>query len=369
MLEQEDISNEARELLLVPKGFIGDFILMSPVFRALKESNPSRRLVLLAPVGLGSYAAKSQFIDEVITFDRRRDYKGLWGLFRFARMMRERKFESVCSFHMSVRTSILLLLSRIPRRIGYSGAMSSLLYTQRIKKNEEQHEVLRNVSLIEDLISQPWSKRLERAVSSVANDISLEVPEVVNGDVSERVRAVCSSPKGYVILAPGSAWKTKQWTSDGFRSLAEQLSTRGDRVVVVGAGGDAHTASLVSEGQDVVNFCGETSLAELTYLIQHARGVVCNDSLALHIASAVKTPSVVIFCATSPRFGFGPWNTRSIVLEKGQLFCKPCRRHGSNRCPIGSMACSAGVSSDMVLKALDDVMAPDREDGIEMRIV
>jgi len=79
--------------------------------------------------------------------------------------------------------------------------------------------------------------------------------------------------------------------------------------------------------------------------------LVCNDSMALHMGSALKTPTVVIFCATSPSFGFGPWkNPKAIIVEEHSLACKPCRRHGSMTCPESTNACMM-LSSEPVIDA------------------
>jgi heptosyltransferase-2 len=102
----------------------------------------------------------------------------------------------------------------------------------------------------------------------------------------------------------------------------------------------------------VQNLCGETSLLDLVELIRGASVVVCNDSVALHIASATQTPVVVVFCSTSPRFGFGPWGTEARILEKDGLFCKPCSRHGRRVCPNGTNACMTGVTSSQVVQAV-----------------
>ncbi len=371
MQERRDTVHDSGDILVVPKGFLGDFVLMSPVFRALKESAPDRRVLFLSSPGFASHAAQNQFIDEVICFDRSGEHRGIKGLLRFAKELRGRKIETAFSFHRSWRTGLLLFLSRIPRRIGYSGALSSILYTECVNKKAEYHEVLRNLSLIAQCMSAQWRERLLRAMNSESSDIFLEVASVSERDVGESVRALFADLQSYVVLAPGSAWKTKQWSAYEFRRLANELSNRGKRVVVLGAKNDQKTAKIVCEGlgADVVNLCGATSLAEMVYLIKNAEGLVCNDSLALHVASAAKTPTVAVFCATSPRFGFGPWNNRAIIVEKGDLFCKPCRRHGSKRCPNGTRMCSTLVSAEDVLQALDDVVTSGESVVIEERAV
>lgn len=91
-------------------------------------------------------------------------------------------------------------------------------------------------------------------------------------------------------------------------------------------------------------------------VMQKARLVVCNDSMSLHMASALKVPTVAIFCATSPTFGYGPWQNQAIVVERRDLACKPCRPHGSRRCPNGTEACMRGLAADEVISAVDRLL-------------
>ena len=97
-------------------------------------------------------------------------------------------------------------------------------------------------------------------------------------------------------------------------------------------------------------------MAEALPLYQDAALVVCNDSLALHLASAFKVPNVAVFCATSPEFGFGPWENCAEVVEKKELACKPCRRHGSMKCPTGTESCMNDLGADKVISAIQNVM-------------
>ncbi len=348
-------------VLLVPKGYLGDLVLTSPVIEALKSSNPETHVTVLVPPQFLSYVKSDPLVDDVIVFDRKKANKGWKALRVFADEIRSRGFDRAYSFHRSPRTSALLWLAGVPERVGYSEAYGSFLYTRRVGKTARCHEVIRNLELIWDDLSAELQGEIDAlkrpGPSAVSERFSLRIPETDSEDISESVRAVVSAPKSYVVLAPGSAWETKRWSSQGFREVAQGLVARGNRVVVVGAPDDAEACrAVVAElGDDVIDTCGRTTLLELIHIIRNSQGVVCNDSLALHLASAARRPTVAVYCATSPLFGFGPWKNRAIVVEKGDLFCKPCRRHGSRKCPTGTNACITGVSSDLVLQALSDV--------------
>lgn len=356
------------KILIIPKGHFGDMLLTGPVFEVIKKSDPHAHITVLAPPQSADFARRDPYVDEVLIFDRRKEYPGWKGLKRFVEVLRAKGFQRAYSFHRSPRTSIMLYLARIPERVAYGGSLLSALSTRRVWKTARFHEVLRNVELVyEELSAQMQSEvdALKRSGPAPVTDLfSIRAPAVGEEDISPVVREYLNTAKPFVVLSPGSAWETKRWSPRGFREVARELVSRGYRVLLVGAPGDVAACSKVCEGLDlsldtVWNLCGATSLLELIRLVGSSKAVVCNDSLALHLASATKVPTVAVFCATSPLFGFGPWKNRAIVVEKTDLFCKPCRRHGSRRCPTGTNACIEGVSSSMVLQAFDNLLVND----------
>jgi heptosyltransferase-2 len=353
------------KVLIIPKGHFGDMLLTGPVFEAIKKSDPDAHVTVLAPPQSADFARRDPFVDEVLIFDRRKEYPGWRGLKQCVEVLRTKGFRRAYSFHRSPRTSLMLFLAQIPERIAYGGSLLSPLSTRLVWKTARFHEVVRNLELVYGDLSAAMQSEVDALKKSgpapVTDLFSIRVPAVGEGDMSGAVREYVSNSKPFVVLSPGSAWETKRWSPRGFREVATELVSRGYRVALVGAPGDAAACAKVCEGLNlssdtVWNLCGVTSLLELIHLVSKSKAVVCNDSLALHLASATKVPTVAVFCATSSLFGFGPWKNRAIVVEKADLFCKPCRRHGSRRCPTGTNACMEGVSSSMVLRAFDDLL-------------
>jgi heptosyltransferase-2 len=369
----------ATKILIIPKGHFGDMLLTGPVFEAIKKSDPQVHLTVLAPPQTADFARRDPYVDDVLVFDRRKEFPGWRGMRRFAEILKAKGFQRAYSFHRSPRTALMLFLAKIPERVGYADSLLSLLLTRRVSKTERFHEVIRNLELIyADLGPRIQGEMdvLKRSGPTPLSDIfSLRVSMVAESELSVSVREYLDLSKPFVVLSPGSAWETKRWSPSGFRGVARELVSRGYRVLLVGAPSDISACSEVCQGVElspdtITNVCGATTLLELIYLVSKAKAVVCNDSLALHLAAATKVPTVAVFCATSPLFGFGPWKNRAIVVEKTDLFCKPCRRHGSRRCPTGTNACMEGVSSAMVLKAFDDLLVGDiGRRGVDLHVV
>jgi heptosyltransferase-2 len=349
-------------VLLVFKGFLGDLILGSPVIRALKEHAGVTYLsVLTSPVG-AALLLRDSLVDEVITFDRTRA-KGLSGLRSFASELRAKRFDRAYSFHRSPRTALLLSLARIPDRVAYDNAYLAGLYKRLVQRSPELHEVLRSLELVLPDLDVAAQEAFHRARQGLdAGELGrLRLMPSQEGELSADVVTVLSEDKPHILVSPGSAWETKRWEAKGFAEVCAAAGALGFRPVVVGSKSDAAVCSEVAAkaaelGVQVVDLCGRTSIPELLELIRRARCVVCNDSMAQHVASAFKVPTVAVFCATSPKYGFGPWQNQAVVVERTDLFCKPCTRHGSRRCPMGTRACMTSVSSAEVVSAVENFL-------------
>ncbi len=86
-------------------------------------------------------------------------------------------------------------------------------------------------------------------------------------------------------------------------------------------------------------------------LMQRSQLVVSNDSGSQHLASLVETPLVSIFGPTVLSQGFGPWQNKAVVAQATGLTCRPCGRHGHDKCPIGTHVCMTSLTPDSVYQA------------------
>jgi heptosyltransferase-1 len=101
--------------------------------------------------------------------------------------------------------------------------------------------------------------------------------------------------------------------------------------------------------QPSINLEGQTSLRDLAYLYTLSALLVTTDSGPMHIAAAVKTPTVALFGPTDPT-RTGPYGKNHIVIRK-ELPCSPCflKRCDTNRC-------MQEISTDEVFEAIKNVM-------------
>ncbi len=350
----------AIKILLIPKAFFGDVVLTTACISEIKRNNPDSEISVMVPPSAVPLIERHPDISEVISFDRRKEGKGLVGLRKMAARIRAKRFDKAYSFQKSPRTALLLAWARVPNRTCTVGSKLGFLYHRKVVINEGDHEVLRAAQLVSDLLS-PQQQKDMKLLSQGGEPLepgafSLSLPLPSRDTMGERVMEVLRGEIPYVVFVPGSAWATKRWSPRGYREVCREYIQRGFRVILVGAPNERELCEEIGADLPIINLAGQISLPELVRIIADSAGVVCNDSMALHVASSTKVPCVAVFCATSPKFGFGPWRNNAVVVEKEGLFCKPCRRHGSNRCPVGTNACIEGVTAQRVIEALSEVM-------------
>jgi heptosyltransferase-2 len=141
-------------------------------------------------------------------------------------------------------------------------------------------------------------------------------------------------------------WGTKRWPY--YPELAGELAGAA-RVVILGSANDAELATaIVLAAPSAIDATGQLSLLASAELVRRCAVLVTNDSAPLHLASAMETPTVAIFGPTVPEFGFGPLAPRASVVGHEGLPCRPCDRHGPQRCPLGHFRCMRELTPALV---------------------
>jgi ADP-heptose:LPS heptosyltransferase len=125
---------------------------------------------------------------------------------------------------------------------------------------------------------------------------------------------------GAVVVHPGAAYPSRRWPPERFAEVARWAGERGWPVAVTGSPDEARLGAEVQERAglppDAV-LAGRTDLEELAAVVAAARLVVCGDTGVAHLASAYRTPSVVLFGPTPPSRWGPPASGPHAVLWHG----------------------------------------------------
>jgi heptosyltransferase-2 len=320
-------------VLVVQTAWLGDVVLTTPLLAALAAAHGPVDVVTTP--GAAPLLAPHPAVRTVVPYDKHGRDRGVRGLLRVARTLRTRRYAVAYLPQGSVRSALLALLARVPRRITRAGAPGAWLCTERVTATRP-HEAERHLALAGAAGPAPLTLRL------TADDLAAADAALARAGVG----------RPFVALAPGSARATKRWPHFGglARGLAGEVP-----VVVVGAPEDRRLLPSGASGGPMADLTG-LPVRVSAAVIARAAVVVANDSLALHLGQAVGTPAVALFGPTHPSLGFGPRGPQDLALGL-DLPCRPCSAHGGPRCPLGHHHCLTELAVPTVRAAVHGVLA------------
>ncbi len=124
---------------------------------------------------------------------------------------------------------------------------------------------------------------------------------------------------GLVVVHPGAAYAAKCWPADRFGAVAGALDRDGHQVVITGSAAECPRARQVAAHAGLPSgrvLAGRTDLAQLTDLVDRAALVICGDTGIAHLATALGTPSVVLFGPEPPdRWGPPPDGPHVVLTD------------------------------------------------------
>ena len=254
---------------------LGDLLTAVPALRALADAFPSHRRVLAAPAALEPLVAMTGAMDQVVPTEP---------LVELGSSLRDADLAD--DLHGRGPASHRVLLAGRPRRLiafANPAVPQSAGYPE---WRDDEHEVSR------------WCRMLrESGVPADPRRLDLGPP---TGPVPDGVA-------GATLVHPGAAFTARRWPPERWSAVARAVVDAGSRVVITGGPGEEDLAMRVARRAGLTGAAVHAGgdLAQLARLVVAAARVVCTDTGVAHLATALGTPSVVLFGPTSPRL-WGP---------------------------------------------------------------
>jgi ADP-heptose:LPS heptosyltransferase len=259
--------------------YLGDLLTGLPALSMLRSALPRHRVVLAAPLPVGTLAIRAGVVDALLPSQELAPLTG-----RSA----PASVDIAVDLHGNGPASRDLLAAHRPRRL-ISYAAGPLIWRQ------EEHEVIRWCRLVAAAfgIAPPWP-----GVRGLLPPPAIDVLP------------------GSVIIHPGAKSAARRWPQDRFAAVARALVAAGQPVVVTGGPGEEALAERIAIQADARLEVGR-SLDELFGLVAAARLVICGDTGVGHVAAAFGTPSVHLFGPVPPSEWGPPDDATHLVLYRG----------------------------------------------------
>jgi len=350
-----------RRVLVVKLRHHGDVLLTSPVFTALKNHIPHAELDALVYAETADMLTLHPAIANVHVIDRQWKRHGftrrLRAEWRLLRALRARRYDLIVHLTESSRGAMLSFLLgtdyAVARDYGARrGWLWKLAFTHLYRiPSKPRHTVEIHLDALRRIGIYPHHD--ERALTLVPG-----------ADAEQSVRALLESnrlaPKSYIHVHPTSRWLFKCWEPEKYAALINALQDQGLRIVLTAAPSDAELQFVgsiaVQLRKPVVNLAGKLNLKQLAALTAQAQCFVGVDSVPMHIAAAMQTPTVTLF-GPSGDLEWGPWQVTSRIVTSAHS-CRPCGMDGCGNSKVSE--CLTTIPVDTVLAAVRQFLSMSR---------
>jgi heptosyltransferase-2 len=327
--------------------FIGDTVMATPTFRALRRGFPGATLTAVIKPQVAPTLEGTSWFDDWIFFDHRsrnRSHRTLSVL----RRLRRARLDLAVLLPNSYRSALMAFLGGIPRRVGYERHGRGLLLTDVL-----HHAVGGDGRPLPTPIVETYLKiarRLDCSVDSSRLELATTPTDEAAADRAWRALDLDRGERVVCINTGGAYGPAKNWPIEHFVALSRQLAAQsGVRVLVLCGPSERESARTIvaaaAEDRVVSLADQELGLGLTKACIRRSSLLITTDSGPRHFAAAFGTPVLTLFGPTHiawtrtqhPR----AWHVHLPVD------CGPCQKRV---CPEGHHRCMRDLSPESVYR-------------------
>lgn len=300
--EAVDFSKVKRILVIRQHDMLGDFILATPVLRALRQKFPQAHIGVVVRNYYTGVVSPHPFVDEVLVFYEHGIEWTPWRLRTFWRQFRSGWDLTIVlnTVSHSFTSDLIAHFSRAPYVLGsaqriFAGCTRNFFYNLIAPYDDahEKHQSERNLDVV----------RYIGVDTDDASEIMQLLPEEQDAAHDKLVKAGLQEGKPLIGMHVGAGKILNRWPVSHFAELAQRLHDDFDAQIALFWG--MNESELAQQFFEKINFTpikiSPGSLRELSAYFANCDVIICNDTGVMHIGAAVGIPLLAIFGPTDPK--------------------------------------------------------------------
>lgn len=285
---------ESKSILLIRLDAIGDFVLWLTSAHLYKIYYPEFKIIVIVNENLASLARSSNYFDEVIDINVRKFNLNIFYRIKILLFLSKLHFSKVIE---STRSRVYLTGDTVARfcnseeKVAALGDIDNIKYSDMLRSNNWYSNLIDTGS--EAIHEMDFNINFIRVISKKLGNFQMNslASELKNGSSDYAV--------GGIVIVPGASWAGKEWPAKKFVQLIDEIYVKNNGIDVILCGDfkDREKCEYIrskSINLNIINKAGKTTLHEFISIIEKSSLLIGNDSSAVHIASSVKTKSIVI---------------------------------------------------------------------------
>ena len=314
------------KILVVRLSSIGDIVMCTPAFRCIKKHNPQWQVHFVTKKKYKSVTVANPYIDRFFYLDE--------DLSAVIEELKKEKYDCIIDLHNNLRSARIKSALKCKAFTIDKLNLEKFVLT-RLKINIMPNKLFptRVLETLKPLGVQDDGLGLDHFIPP-GNEISEE-------DIP------ASHVAGYIGIVIGATYFTKKLP---VHKLIELCAGIKHPVILIGGEEDRRNGDLVAASNPVkvYNACGKFNLNESADLVRRAKLVISNDTGLQYVACAFQKKLIALWGGTSPKIGVAPYYGSAAKAAGREprhynavlnLWCQPCRKYGSNSCPLGHFKC------------------------------
>ena len=327
-----------KHILIIRLSSMGDVAMVSPVLRELLENNKNYKISLLTNFQFFPFFRAFNDVD-LISFDKKKQHKGLFGMFRLFKEIKKLDVDYVVDLHEVLRTNFLKAVLKVP------------FYQINKGRNEKERLVSGKIFAPLKSTHQRYRDVFEKIGISIK---PLSKTQIHRVDISD-LKLIPKNNKLLIGIAPFAAHKGKEYPIVQMEEVIKEINK--DFNVILFGGGKKEEFILddiAGKHSNVINIANKFSLDQEMDVISNLSIMLSMDSANGHIAALMGIKVLTIWGVTHPFAGFSPYgqtDKNNILVNRLQFPKIPTSIYGE-KFPIGYEKAISSISPKEIISKL-----------------
>jgi heptosyltransferase-2 len=338
-----------QRILVIRPDRIGDVTLATPTIRALRRSFPHAYIAAMIRPSTEPVLRHNPHLDAILFDDWEKEYSGRSGFINRLRMLRGHRFDTALMLLPSERHAWMTLLAGIRTRVGVGTKLYQVLTLARSVSRNKYVDMRHEADYCLDLARSIGARDDGLAVEAFLLDEEVAAARTL----LEKLGWNRTAPT--ISVHPENGGSSANWNAETYRNFV---------IACAEAIPDAHIMVQITRTNaamrelfaplrsDRIHFPDDGGdLRMVMALIAQADVALTSSTGPMHLAAALKVPSVNLFCplpACRPSL-WGPLGNKSTNIMPPEDYCQ-------TRCPGDPQICTfdGGIELPQVLNAVEE---------------
>ena len=281
------------KILIIKLGAIGDVLRSTSLLRGIKRKYPEAHITWLTDPPSVELLNNNPFIDKILSFNQENILR-----------LQVEEFDLLYSIDKEIRGTALAEIVKAKEKKGFGFHKKGNMYPY-----NEKSRYMFLLGISDELKFEKNQKSyqdftFEACELEYNNDeyvIELLPEEIEKG---EKYLSELGVNKNDTVIGlntgAGPIYATKKWSEEGFISLAHELKKlKNVKILLLGGEAEKERNSIIKKEAEFVIHTGcNNSLRHFTSIIKKCNLIVTGDTMAMHMAIAMKVPVVSFFGPT-----------------------------------------------------------------------